>query len=122
MRRIDAHKRDLRHRKARTRGAPVPYFPSGGCGWQQRFFGAWYEDGGCVQGWLCDLDSGDRPGQVYFTKDYPCPNCNAEKYLERARDAFENAKLNEETDAPDADTFARQCLAFQLTRTGTLSR
>lgn len=121
MRKLEAHKRNLRHSRARTRGWAGHEFHSGGCGWQQRFFGAWYEDGGCVQGWLCDLDSGDAPGQVYFTRDHPCPNCNAEKYLEGAREAYENAVLNEETDAPDADTFAARCLAFQLTRTGTLS-
>ena len=51
------------------------------CGYQGKHFGAIYEDGGCIDGYLWDLDSCDDTGSNFSSGgDIPCPQCNSEKY------------------------------------------
>lgn len=55
----------------------APAVPALGCGWQGRAFGASYEDGTCIDGYLWDLDSCDEPGGALRNGgDIPCPSCN----------------------------------------------
>lgn len=52
------------------------------CGYQGRHFGAWYDDGGCIDGYLWDLDSCDQPGGLLHSGgDIPCPCCNTREYV-----------------------------------------
>lgn len=52
-----------------------------GCGEQRRFFGASYEDGVCIDGFMWDLDSCEEPGgPLYQGGEIPCPNCNKEEF------------------------------------------
>lgn len=52
------------------------------CGYQGRHFGAWYDDGGCIDGYLWDLDSCDAPGGWLTSGgDIPCPCCNTREYV-----------------------------------------
>ncbi len=54
-----------------------------GCGYQGKHFGAHYEDGGCCDGYLWDLDSCEYPGGPFYSGgEIPCPDCNAQKYAE----------------------------------------
>ena len=66
-----------------------------GCGYQGKHFGASYEDGGCIDGYLWDLDSCDEPGGPLFTGgDDPCPQCNHAQWLDGVCEAIsENAAL-----------------------------
>lgn len=53
-----------------------------GCGEQRCFFGATYEDGVCIDGYMWDLDSCEEPGGPLLNGgDTPCPNCNRGAYL-----------------------------------------
>lgn len=53
------------------------------CDYQGRHFGASYEDAGCIDGFLWDLDSCDEPGGGLSSGgDVPCPMCNPKKYAE----------------------------------------
>lgn len=57
------------------------------CGEQRKFFGAHYEDGVCIDGYMWDLDSCDEPGgPLYLGGDFPCPNCNRTEWLCRIYD------------------------------------
>ncbi|WP_154124182.1 hypothetical protein [Grimontia hollisae] len=58
------------------------------CGYQGYEFGATYEDGICIDGYMWDLDSGglDENGDSFLDSggDIPCPKCNIKarvKYL-----------------------------------------
>lgn len=58
-----------------------------GCGYQGFHFGANYEDGGCWEGYLWDLDSCEEPGGALFNGgDIPCPSCNKEEHDEYLAD------------------------------------
>jgi len=47
------------------------------------YFGAPYRDGGCIDGFLHDLDDSDEPGTVNLNDQYiPCPFCNSEAHIE----------------------------------------
>lgn len=51
------------------------------CEYQGKHFGAVYEDAGCRDGYLWDLDSCEEPGgPLYSGGDIPCPSCNSEEY------------------------------------------
>jgi len=53
------------------------------CGYQGRAFGAHYEDGCCIGGYLWDLDSCDEPGgPLHNGGDVGCPSCNTKEWLE----------------------------------------
>lgn len=45
------------------------------------FLGARYPDATCIDGYLWDLDSGDKPGLLSVGGDTPCPFCNTEKFI-----------------------------------------
>ncbi|KVO65019.1 hypothetical protein WJ78_18040 [Burkholderia ubonensis] len=52
------------------------------CGYQGAHFGAHYEDGCCIDGYLWDLDSCDEPGgPLHNGGDEPCPRCNTREYV-----------------------------------------
>lgn len=52
------------------------------CGHQGKYFGANYEDGICIDGYMWDLDSCDEPGGgLSVGGDFPCPMCNEEEFL-----------------------------------------
>ena len=57
-------------------------------------FGASYEDGLCIEGYMWDADSGDGDGFLYTGGEIPCPKCNTAAYLEeqaeRAADDIPN--------------------------------
>ena len=47
------------------------------------FFGAWYNDACCIDGYLHDLDDCDGEGNVYLNDEqHPCPFCNEKEYLD----------------------------------------
>lgn len=52
-----------------------------GCGIEFPFFGASYPDAKCIDGYLWDMDSGDRDGLTIGGND-PCPVCNTEAWLD----------------------------------------
>ncbi len=57
-----------------------------GCGYQGRHFGATYDDGTCIDGYLWDLDSCHEPGgPLHSGGDEPCPSCNADARAEYFR-------------------------------------
>ncbi len=53
--------------------------------YQDKYFGAWYDNPCCVKGYLWDLDSLgiDDNGDVFLDGggDMPCPQCNTKKYV-----------------------------------------
>lgn len=52
------------------------------CDYQTRWFGAWYEDGACIEGYMWDLDSCHVPGgPLYHGGSDPCPKCNTSEFL-----------------------------------------
>jgi hypothetical protein len=55
-----------------TKVKPCPEFP---------YFGAWYPDATCIGGTLQDLDDCDSDGNIFLSKDVPCPFCNTESFL-----------------------------------------
>lgn len=59
------------------------------CGYQGMHFGAPYEDGGCIDGYLWDLDSCDENDQLTSGGEIPCPGCNRVKYMEFALEQAE---------------------------------
>lgn len=59
-----------------------------GCDFQGRIFGATYEDGCCVKGYLWDMDSVDEEGYMSSGGDTPCPKCNRAGWLENYREDF----------------------------------
>lgn len=64
------------------------------CGHTGRFFGASYEDGICIEGYMWDLDSCDEPGGPLFSGgEIPCPACNTFEYLERAKEGAESTSF-----------------------------
>lgn len=66
--------------------------PDIGCDAEFPYFGARYPDARCIDGWLWDLDSCDGSGEdLILTSggDWPCPYCNARKYLEYVKDEIE---------------------------------
>lgn len=58
------------------------------CGEQRRWFGAPYEDGICIDGYMWDLDSGDGSGSLTSVSPEPCPNCNHDAFLALHEDGF----------------------------------
>ena len=57
-------------------GADISHVPTIKCNWHGYLGGAGYEDGGCSQGQIVDLDTCDEPGgPCAFTGD-TCPNCD----------------------------------------------
>lgn len=46
------------------------------------YFGAWYPDATCIDGYLWDLDKYDN-GELYGGGDEPCPFCNTEMFIEQ---------------------------------------
>ena len=53
------------------------------CDYQGKHFGAVYEDGACIDGYLWDLDSCEKAGgPLTFGGDIPCPKCNKEEWDE----------------------------------------
>jgi len=61
------------------RFAPVKYK----CQFQDRWFGATYEDGLCCGGYMWDLDSGDSPGELTSGGNDPCPICRGRGWVSR---------------------------------------
>lgn len=59
-----------------------------GCGEEFPWFGAHYPDARCIDGYLWDLDSYED-GSLYSGGDYPCPYCNARKFLHYLKDEIE---------------------------------
>lgn len=59
-----------------TVAEPCPEFP---------YFGAWYPDARCIDGFLWDLDSYDD-GYLTSGGETPCPYCNAGRYLRYRRE------------------------------------
>jgi hypothetical protein len=55
------------------------------CSYTGRHFGASYEDGCCIDGYLWDLDSGDEDG-LTSGGDIACPSCNTAAYLDDAKE------------------------------------
>ncbi|WKC56015.1 hypothetical protein [Vibrio phage CAU_VPP01] len=51
-----------------------------GCDEEFEFFGAWYPDGRCIDGYMWDLDSSDEDGCLTRGGDDPCPLCNTKRY------------------------------------------
>ena len=45
------------------------------------YFGAWYPDARCIDGFLWDLDKYED-GQLYDGGEEPCPFCNRESFIE----------------------------------------
>lgn len=61
------------------------------CGYEGPHFGGGYNDAGCIDGYLWDLDScesSDDGDGMYFTSggDIPCPCCNTKEYVESCDD------------------------------------
>lgn len=52
-----------------------------GCGIEFPHFGASYPDAVCIDGYLWDLDSGDK-NELTIGGDDPCPVCNEEEWLD----------------------------------------
>lgn len=46
------------------------------------YFGAWYPDARCIDGYLWDLDKFED-GQLYGGGEEPCPFCNTERFIEQ---------------------------------------
>lgn len=66
---------------------PCPEFP---------WFGAWYPDARCIDGFLWDMDScDDDPNTFHNGGDMPCPFCNRESFIEY--------HLDEDNDVARAD-------------------
>ena len=66
-----------------------------GCGIEFPHFGAYYPDAVCIDGYLWDLDSGDKDG-LTIGGDDPCPVCNKDEWLESV---MENEEFETESDA-----------------------
>ena len=66
-----------------------------GCGIEFPHFGADYPDAVCIDGYLWDLDSGDRDG-LTIGGDDPCPICNKDKWLDSV---MENEEFESKEDA-----------------------
>lgn len=63
-----------------------------GCGHTGHYFGAIYEDGACIDGYMWDLDSCDTPGGgLHIGGEIPCPECNAEAFIKQMSDQVEEA-------------------------------
>ena len=56
------------------------------CTYTGRHFGAAYEDGCCIDGFLWDLDSGDHEDGLTSGGELPCPSCNTAAYLDGAKE------------------------------------
>lgn len=65
-----------------------------GCNYQGVAFGANYEDGACIDGYLWDLDACDEDGNLYLGGDIPCPECNREEWIDYQRDGVEDDGFN----------------------------
>lgn len=66
--------------------------PEIGCGNEFPWFGAIYPDATCIDGFLWDLDSCDEPkGLLFSGGDWPCPYCNARKFLEYIKEETSEA-------------------------------
>jgi len=64
-----------------------------GCGEQRKFFGAVYEDGVCIDGFMWDLDSCEEPGGLLYSGgDIPCPKCNKEEFDDYYSDEEEDER------------------------------
>lgn len=55
------------------------------------YFGAWYPDATCVDGYLWDLDKYDN-GMLYGGGEEPCPFCNTEYFIEYHEDDENNTR------------------------------
>ena len=51
-----------------------------GCCREFPFFGAFYPDAKCIDGYLWDMDSYDN-GKYYSGGNEPCPFCNKDKFI-----------------------------------------
>jgi hypothetical protein len=64
------------------------------CEFTCSMFGAAYEDGTCIEGYMWDLDSCDGDRMLTSGGEIPCPKCNTAAYLqdqaERASDDCPN--------------------------------
>lgn len=59
------------------------------------FFGGYYPDARCIDGYLYDLDNCDENGNLYDypNEQIPCPFCNKELFIERCgEDMYEAIK------------------------------
>ncbi|QQO38315.1 hypothetical protein [Vibrio phage vB_VpaS_VP-RY-9] len=70
--------------------APAKVEQGLGCGEQFEFFGAWYPDGVCIDGYMWDLDSGED-GNLTHGGDDPCPLCNTRRYYKDLEDEIGEA-------------------------------
>lgn len=61
-----------------------------GCGYTGKHFGAAYEDGVCVKGFIWDADSDDGDGTLTWGGDSPCPACNTTMWLNDAKQEAED--------------------------------
>lgn len=61
---------------------PCPEFP---------YFGAWYPDATCIDGYLWNLDKYED-GMLYGGGDDPCPFCNTEAFIEQHLEDEENTR------------------------------
>lgn len=63
------------------------------CDYTGRHFGAPYDDACCIDGYLWDLDSGDRDG-LTSGGDIPCPQCNLDVYVATIADEALDTAIN----------------------------
>lgn len=65
------------------------------------YFGAWYPDARCINGYLWDMDKCDENG-LYSTGDNPpCPFCNMEEYIEDNYPDFVNDDFDYDEATPE---------------------
>lgn len=67
------------------------------CDYTGRHFGAPYDDACCIDGYLWDLDSGDRDG-LTSGGDIPCPLCNVDTYVGHMADEAIDTSINDGTE------------------------
>ncbi len=60
------------------------------CNHTGHYFGAAYEDGCCIDGYLWDLDSDDGDGYLTSGGEIACPSCNTTEYLDSAKEDAES--------------------------------
>lgn len=69
---------------------PAPKPIALGCSEEFPWFGAHYPDAQCIEGYLWDLDSYED-GLLTMGGEYPCPYCNAGRFMSYLRESVEEA-------------------------------
>lgn len=93
----------VRSLRDQCQAAGVPFLFKGWgslmpCGYQDKWFGAPYEDGICIDGFMWDLDSCDEPGgPLYVGGEDMCPRCKGSGYVRVKRDDPERRMLDGRT-------------------------